>query len=248
MPSVGLSVQLAGTGTEVGLGVAVGAVVGVAVGEGDGVAVAVAVGVAVDVGKGVFVAVGSGVVVEVAVGAVPSGVEVGVAVETSAGVDVGVGVDAIATENDWDALPKLVPPFPSTLYEPIFEVGTTKDVTAPPVAEAIALATLVEAVTVVNHLTVIVSFAANPLRITSTLEPLLPDVGSRLRLGLTVKNAELSPLLEPPRPSILWLPLTASGTTKLPDVLPVEEAIKLATTVEVVVVSYHLTAIASFAA
>ncbi len=86
------------------------------------------------------------------------------------------------------------------------------------------------------------------MRITSTVSPLIPDPGARARLGLTVKKAEAKTLLVPPTASILWLPLTASGTVKVAVALPVGEAVAVATAVDALVVSYHLTVIVSPAA
>src|SRR5687767_2108178 len=58
-----------------------------------------------------------------------------------------------------EALPALVPPTPSTLYEPSLDGGTSKPAVALPKGEAAVLATSIEVGVPVYHLTVSASFA-----------------------------------------------------------------------------------------
>src|SRR5687768_10450038 len=56
------------------------------------------------------------------------------------------------------------------------------------------------------------------------MAPTWPLVGARVRPVLTAKVAEALALLVAPTPLTVWLPLVASGTTKVVDAPPVAEA------------------------
>ncbi len=82
---------------------------------------------------------------------------------------------------------------------------------------------------------------------TVTVEPTGPDAGDMPRPEVTEKaSAARLPLA--PAPSTLWTPAVAAGTVKVAVPLPAVDAVALATFVEAVSVSYHLTVIASPAA
>jgi hypothetical protein len=111
--------------------------------------------------------------------------------------------------------------------------ATLKVSVAVPLDEAVAVPTVLDELTVLNHLNVTVSPDTNPVPVAVTLEPTVPAVAFRFIVGVTVKFDEtFTPLVEL-TPFTLWTPPTPAGAAKVTDPEPIADTVVEPTATEV---------------
>ena len=108
---------------------------------------------------------------------VPTGPADGV--NEQAGSGDGVGPDWVTVKVAEMRAP-LTLPVASTLWLPtVASEGTTKLIDAPPLSELVPVAAVMDAESVVNHRTVIVSVGPKPVAVAMTVDPASPERGSQ---------------------------------------------------------------------